>query len=151
MHDRCCCGTKEVRANWKAWRDIRIQSGLSVCATHLQCPGQGTRQLCCGIWKRVNVLDCVIKILRLKYISARSNSQVLRNKIWNFNFMSQVYFQGALIKSNFILGQAIRELKHSIDVRSVYLNNRVIITTDDYKDIYIWDLEAATPERYQRR
>eukprot|EP00090_Calanus_glacialis_P004077 TRINITY_DN13023_c0_g1_i1.p1 TRINITY_DN13023_c0_g1~~TRINITY_DN13023_c0_g1_i1.p1 ORF type:complete len:713 (+),score=103.45 TRINITY_DN13023_c0_g1_i1:114-2252(+) len=48
-------------------------------------------------------------------------------------------------------GQAIRELKHSIDVRSVYLNNRVIITTDDYKDIYIWDLEAATPERYQRR
>ena len=65
--------------------------------------------------------------------------------------MSQVYFEGASIKSNFILGQAIRELKHSIDVRSVYLNNRVIITTDDYKDIYIWDLEAATPERYQRR
>jgi len=48
-------------------------------------------------------------------------------------------------------GCAIRELKHSIDVRSVYLNNRVIITADDYKDIYIWDLEHATPERYQRR
>ena len=48
-------------------------------------------------------------------------------------------------------GQAIRELKHSIDVRSVYLNNKVIITADDYKDIYIWDLESKTPDKYQRR
>ena len=48
-------------------------------------------------------------------------------------------------------GQAIRELKHSIDVRSVFLNNKVIITADDYKDIYIWDLESSSPEKYQRR
>ena len=43
-------------------------------------------------------------------------------------------------------GQAIRELKHSIDVRSVYLN----ITADDYKDIYIWDIYTS-PDKYQRR
>ena len=48
-------------------------------------------------------------------------------------------------------GQAIRELKHSIDVRSVYLNNKVIITADDYKDIYIWDLESKPPDKYQRK
>ena len=48
-------------------------------------------------------------------------------------------------------GEAVRELKHSSDVRSVFLNNKVIITTDDYKDIYIWELETGPPDRYQRK
>ena len=48
-------------------------------------------------------------------------------------------------------GVAIRELKHSVDVRSVFFNNRIIITTDELKDIYIWDLELGPCDRYQRR
>ena len=48
-------------------------------------------------------------------------------------------------------GVAIRELKHSTDVRSVFLNNRILITTDELKDIYLWDLEIPCESNYQRQ
>ena len=51
----------------------------------------------------------------------------------------------------------VRELKHSTDVRTVFLNNKILVTTDELKDIYLWDLESpsdgATPSdsSYQRQ
>ena len=38
----------------------------------------------------------------------------------------------------------VRELKHSTDVRTVFLNNKILVTTDELKDIYIWDLESSS-------
>ena len=50
-----------------------------------------------------------------------------------------------------------RELKHSTDVRAVFLNNKILVTTDELKDIYLWDLEipntgaSQTEASYQRQ
>ena len=38
-------------------------------------------------------------------------------------------------------GTPVRELQHSADVKSVFLTKRLIVTADELKDIYIWDLE----------
>ena len=49
----------------------------------------------------------------------------------------------------------VRELKHSTDVRTVFLNNKIMVTTDDLKDIYLWDLELpsgdSSDSSYQRQ
>ena len=51
--------------------------------------------------------------------------------------------------------QNFRELKHSTDVRTVFLNNKIMVTTDDLKDIYLWDLETpssgSSDSSYQRQ
>ena len=51
--------------------------------------------------------------------------------------------------------QYVRELKHSTDVRTVFLNNKIMVTTDDLKDIYLWDLELpsgdSSDSSYQRQ
>ena len=48
----------------------------------------------------------------------------------------------------------VRELKHSTDVRAVFLNNKILVTTDELKDIYLWDLETGASQSeasYQRQ
>ena len=53
--------------------------------------------------------------------------------------------------------KTFRELKHSTDVRAVFLNNKILVTTDELKDIYLWDLEipntgaSQTEASYQRQ
>ena len=51
--------------------------------------------------------------------------------------------------------QNVRELKHSTDVRTVFMNNKILVTTDDLKDIYLWDLElpsgGSSDSSYQRQ
>ena len=40
-------------------------------------------------------------------------------------------------------GTCIRSLPHSIDVRAVTMNSTILMTGDDYPDVYMWDLKAC--------
>ena len=156
------CGTREVERDWGPWTDTGTVWGQ--WAWDIAWPSQAaeTRLLCSGTLNMGLPSGTVICSIECSQSLAKADDFWLGKQTFSFIFplawavlfmASSQNFQTSIKKWSINTNDsfATRELKHSLDVRSVYLNNKVIITTDDLKDIYIWDLESGHPDRYQRR